>query len=363
MNIAYNFLHNKSRILAALLLAIIATAYLPLPTLAKHKEIIEYANGDVYTGETLNGMRHGKGKLKCKDGKTYEGDWINDDIRYGKLTYKNTGYYEGYFRNMQLDGYGVRHYPDKTVTGMWKDNNRHGIVEEKEKGKKSRLVFYRNGVKMENINVTEGEYVMGLDLSAWQKDVIWQDLYLCGTNEPDYRLPKSLVGDIVPIEFVIMKATEGGDHVDKMLPIHRDNAERHNYRKGYYHFYNTTASATANAENYIRNVTLEKGDFPPILDIEKDNVPVDSLVKWIKIVEKHFKKKPMIYTNERYYKMYVEGTKLAKYPLWYSRYGRRDIVRNAHIFQFTDQGKVDGVRDHVVDINEFRRGDLTKFLK
>lgn len=363
MNSIHIFLHKKSRVLVSMLLPIIAMSLLPLTISAKHTEIIEYANGDIYKGETLNGMRYGKGKLTCKDGTTYEGEWINDDIRHGKLTYKNTGYYEGYFRNMQLDGYGVRHYPDKTVSGMWKENNRHGIVEEKEKGGKSNLVFYRNGVKMDNINVTEGEYVMGIDLSAWQKDVVWQDLYLCGTTEPDYRLPKSLTGDIVPIEFVIMKATEGGDHVDNMLSTHRDNAERHNYRKGYYHFYNTTASATANAENYIRNVTLEKGDFPPILDIEKDNVPVDSLTKWIKIVEKHFKKKPIIYTNERYYKKYVEGTKLAKYPLWYSRYGRRDIVRNAHIFQFTDQGLVDGVRDHVVDINEFRRGDLAKFLK
>lgn len=108
---------------------------------------------------------------------------------------------------------------------------------------------------------------------------------------------------------------------------------------------------------------FEKGDFPPILDIEKDGVPVDSLVKWMKIVEKHYGRKPMVYTNERYYKKYVKGTKLAKYPLWYSRFGQRAIDRDCHILQFTEKGLIDGVRNHVVDINEFRRGDLYKFLK
>ncbi len=334
-----------------------------LPLSAKGKETVTYPNGDVYKGEVVDGKRVGKGKLTCADGKVYEGEWVNDEIRHGKLTYKNTGHYEGYFRNMKLDGYGERYYSDKTVKGLWKENNRHGIVTETDKHGNSSTDFYRNGVKMTGIEVGKGDYVMGIDLSNYQQNVIWQDLYLCGDSAPDYRLPVSLKGKIVPVEFVIMKATEGGDHIDKMLPTHRDNAVRHNYRKGYYHFYNTTASATANANNYIRNVNLEKGDFPPILDIEKVGVPVDSLVKWMKIVEKHYGRKPMIYTNERYYKMYVEGTKLAKYPLWYSRFGQRAIDRNCHILQFTDKGLIDGVRNHVVDINEFRRGDLEKFLK
>lgn len=327
------------------------------------KATIEYPNGDLYKGETLDGKRVGKGKLTCADGKVYEGVWVDDDLRHGKLTYKNTGHYEGFFRNLQLDGYGTRYYPDKTVTGLWKENNRHGIVTETDKRGHSTTSLYKNGVKLEGVRVGKNEYVMGLDLSNYQQNVIWQDLYLAGDSTPDYRLPRNLTAKVTPIEFVILKATEGGDHVDKMYLTHRDNAERNNYRKGYYHFYNTTSSATANAQNYIRNVTLDKGDFPPILDIEKEGVPVDSLLKWMKLVEKHYKRKPMIYTNERYYKKYVEGTKLEKYPLWYSRFGQRTIDRNAHILQFTDKGLVDGVRNHAVDINEFRRGELHKFLK
>lgn len=327
----------------------------------KHTE--KYTNGDVYTGGWRNGMRNGNGKLKCADGRIFEGEWVNDDLRYGKLTYKNTGYYEGYFRNLKLDGYGERHYPDKTVKGFWKNDNRHGIVTETDSKGKKQTAFYRKGIKMENIKVKRRERAYGLDLSAYQENVVWQDLFICGNEGPDYRLPYSLTGNVTPLEFVIMKATEGGDHVDRMLKVHRDNAERHNFVKGYYHFYNTTASATANAANYIRNVKLEKGDFPPILDIEKDGVPVDSLVKWLKIVERHYGKQPMIYTNERYYKKYVEGTKLAKYPLWYSRFGRKDIDRGCHILQFTEDAVIDGVKNHKVDLNEFRRNDLDHFIR
>lgn len=356
---------SKIRFRIVGLILLLLCAVCPGITDAKKKGVkkttIEYANGDKYKGETLNGKRSGNGKLTCADGRVFEGEWVNDDLRYGKLTYKSTGHYEGFFRNLKLDGYGTRYYPDKTVKGMWKDDNRHGIVTETDKKGRSSTTFYRNGVKMDGISVVKGEYVMGIDLSNYQQNVVWQDLYLAGDTEPDYRLPRSLQSNVRPVEFVILKATEGGNHVDKMYLTHRDNAERHNYRKGYYHFYNTTASATANAQNYINNVTLDKGDFPPILDIEKDGVAVDSLVKWMKIVEKHYKRKPMIYTNERYYKKYVEGTKLAKYPLWYSRFGQRAIDRNAHILQFTEKGLIDGVKNHVVDINEFRRGDLYKF--
>lgn len=246
---------RNTRLLAVILLLLTAITDNVLLS-AKGKETINYANGDVYKGEVVNGLRHGQGKLKCADGKVYEGEWVNDEIRHGKLTYKNTGYYEGYFRNMQLDGYGERHYSDKTVKGLWKENNLHGIVTETDKHGKSSTYFYRKGVKMPDITVGKGDYVMGIDLSNYQQNVVWQDLYLCGDSAPDYRLPMSLKGKIVPVEFVIMKATEGGDHIDRMLSSHRDNAVRHNYRKGYYHFYNTTASATANANNYIRNVTL-----------------------------------------------------------------------------------------------------------
>lgn len=36
----------------------------------------------LYFGELLDGKRHGKGVMKYKSGRVYEGDWIND-LRHG----------------------------------------------------------------------------------------------------------------------------------------------------------------------------------------------------------------------------------------------------------------------------------------
>lgn len=53
---------------------------------AKRIETIEYTDGSVYTGEVLNGKRHGKGKMVWRGGDVYEGDWVNDK-RTGKGRY------------------------------------------------------------------------------------------------------------------------------------------------------------------------------------------------------------------------------------------------------------------------------------
>lgn len=322
-----------------------------------------YLNGDVYDGQWKDGMRHGKGKLTTASGRVYEGDWVNDDLRYGKLKYQTMGEYEGYFQNLKQHGYGVRRYKDSTVEGRWNGDNREGIVKETDKKGRVTRNFYRNGVKT-SIGLARGLQPKGIDISRYQSDVRWPSLYFYeGGVDPDYRLNGATSGSVSPVEFVIIKATEGGDHKDPMMDTHADNAERFNYPRGFYHFYSNLSSAEANAANYIANVHIDKNDLPPILDIEVDGVKVDNLVKWAKIIEKHYGRKPLIYTNERYYKMYVEGTPLAKYPLWYSRYGRKDIDRGAALFQFTDSGKLDGVVGHTVDVNVIPRGTLNGLLR
>lgn len=324
---------------------------------------MKYLNGDEYEGHWIAGLRSGQGKLKTASGLVYEGEWINDDLRYGKLKYKTMGEYEGFFKNLKLHGYGIRRYPDKTVEGCWNNDNREGIVIETDNKGKVSYSFYRQGVKT-GLTVSKSGPQKGIDISRYQSDILWPSLYFYedGT-EPDYRLNGAVSGRISPVEFVIIKATEGGDHKDMMMDLHAENAERFGYSRGFYHFYNKTSSAESNASNYISNVKLDKGDLPPILDIEVEGVKVEDLLEWLKKIEKHYGRKPLIYTNERFYKMYVEGTPLAKYPLWYARYGRKDIDRGAKIFQFTESGLLDGIIGHTVDINLIPRGTLRDLIK
>lgn len=322
-----------------------------------------YLNGDVYDGEWVEGRRHGHGRLKTAGGDVYEGQWIDDALVKGKAEYKNVGSYEGWFTAMLPDGYGVRRQGGHTVEGRWKLGVPDGIMKDTPRKGEPLYSLYRDGVPTA-LTVNFDLPQMGIDISRYQPDIDWPKLYLYdGAVLDDYRTRGAEIGSVRPVEFVIIKATEGGDHADPMMDTHAQSALRHNYSRGFYHFYNTTASATANAANFISRVELADNDLPPILDIEVPGEQVDSLVKWMQLIETHYGRKPMIYTNERYYKQYVEGTALEKYPLWYARYGRRDIDRGAPMLQFTENGRIDGVRGHAVDINEMRRGTVADLVR
>ncbi|MBD5310755.1 MAG: hypothetical protein K2J29_04285 [Muribaculaceae bacterium] len=357
--------------MAVTLAAAVLLVAVSVPLYARNKPVTDgkgkmvYLNGDVYNGNWQGGLRYGHGKLKTASGDVYEGEWVADQLITGKVRYKDKklGTYEGSFRNLKPDGYGKLNAKNLKQEGRWLDGKPEGIIKEKAGKEKERLVVYRDG-KRTNLTVNTDGPVMGVDMSRYQSDVVWPQLYLyTDGTEPDFRTLGADKGNVSPVEFVILKATEGGDHVDRMLATHTAEARRHNFVKGFYHFYNTTSSASVNAANYIANVHLDEDDLPPILDIEREGESVDSLLHWMHLVEKHFGRKPMIYTNERYYKMYVEGTPLEKYPLWYSRYGRKDIDRGARLFQFTDQGLVDGIRGSKADINVIRRGSLKDIIK
>jgi hypothetical protein len=49
-----------------------------------------FENGDVYDGDLVNGIRHGKGKTVMKNGNSYEGAYENDKRNgVGLYTFSN----------------------------------------------------------------------------------------------------------------------------------------------------------------------------------------------------------------------------------------------------------------------------------
>ncbi|HEY8388625.1 MAG TPA: GH25 family lysozyme, partial [Parasegetibacter sp.] len=154
----------------------------------------------------------------------------------------------------------------------------------------------------------------------------------------------------------------------------RDPNFRRNWKKakdagiirGAYHFFLPTKSGRLQAENFIKNVELMKGDLPPVLDVEVTyGVPAKKIreeVKiWLNIVEQHYRVKPIIYTNVSFYNHYL-GEKFDEYPLWVAHYLQKKqprISRDWHFWQYSETGRVNGIRGNV-DFNVFR-GDSTDF--
>src|SRR5690554_2127828 len=106
-------------------------------------------------------------------------------------------------------------------------------------------------------------FVWGIDLSHHQQRVDW-DL-LVAENQPD---------------FIFLKCSEGKTHRDTKYKEYKKEAKKRGIPTGAYHFFSYQTSGKAQAENFIKNADLQKGDLFPVLDIEyKKNRPSNSEIR------------------------------------------------------------------------------------
>jgi hypothetical protein len=83
---------------------------------------------DIYKGNWVNGRVEGKAIIEFQDKSIYEGR-VNSKVEFdgeGKLTWNENSYYEGFFINNKLDGYGVFKDKDFIYEGEFKDSRYHG---------------------------------------------------------------------------------------------------------------------------------------------------------------------------------------------------------------------------------------------
>ena len=88
------------------------------------------AKGWRYTGDVVNGVRHGSGKLTYADGSWYDGQWENN-VKQGQGTHtyhdetgKLFGTYVGAFASDKRNGEGTLTYENGYVqAGQWKNDN------------------------------------------------------------------------------------------------------------------------------------------------------------------------------------------------------------------------------------------------
>lgn len=161
------------------------------------------------------------------------------------------------------------------------------------------------------------------------------------------------------VKFCFAKATEGIDFVDKRFEENWVGAKENNITLGAYHFYNPGIDPRLQALNFILNVKLTKGDFPPVLDFETDSRNKRRLLKdittWVEIVEKHYGVKPIIYTNRYLFNKYIQSH-FDGYPIWISQYNTQSLNNiddeDLKFWQYTMKGSVAGVVSDV-DFNVF----------
>ena len=200
--------------------------------------------------------------------------------------------------------------------------------------------------------------VHGIDVSKYQSSVDWAKARASG------------------ISFAFVKATEGGDRLDDNFMLFWHGAKAAGVPRSAYHFYYFCRPAAEQAAWYIRNVPRDRSALPPVLDMDwnphsptcklrPDAATVRSEMRvFLSMVEKHYGKKPIIYTSIDFFDDNNLST-FHGYPYWLrsvaghptERYGSHPFT----FWQYTGTGVVPGIRGNA-DINVFN-GNMAAWKK
>lgn len=190
--------------------------------------------------------------------------------------------------------------------------------------------------------------VLGIDVSHHNGVVNWQQVAKDG------------------YKFVYLKLTEGKSYVDKTTYNNYIGAKNAGLRVGFYHFAHPNNDPIAEVDFFIKKLGDMKADLPHCLDLEeskglsKAKISAFAL-KWMDYLQKKTGITPILYTGYSFLGNFTNT--MAKYPLWVARYsgsnrvkgfnspGSSTIWRSWAMFQYTDSGKVSGIKGNV-DINE-----------
>jgi lysozyme len=204
---------------------------------------------------------------------------------------------------------------------------------------------------IQTILLSHDDKALGFDVSEYQSIIDWENTYN--------------IDESFEMSFVFIRATAGNNKIDRRFKENWKNAKARNLICGAYHYYRPNENSFEQANNFIKTVKLKKGDLPPVLDIEKlpktqsiANLKL-GLRRWLEIVEKHYKVKPIIYSGESYYNDFLRE-EFSEYPFWIANYNFwvKEIKHEWDFWQFTENGKLEGVKGRL-DLNVYNGSVLS----
>jgi GH25 family lysozyme M1 (1,4-beta-N-acetylmuramidase) len=192
----------------------------------------------------------------------------------------------------------------------------------------------------------------GIDVSHWQKTIDW----------------RAFSNDTIPetFSFAIIKATQGENDVDSQFERNWRDAQSTDLWLGAYHFFEYKDDPIKQAQNYIKNVDLSKGNIRPIVDLEIDcsgchslevskAAAIENIQLYLKEIENHYGIAPIIYTYDHFYNEYLKG-EFDEYDFWMARYSSSppEMMQFSNdpgsstppqilMWQFTDHESVGGI--------------------
>ena len=162
------------------------------------------------------------------------------------------------------------------------------------------------------------------------------------------------------VDFVMIKATEGGNWNDRHFEEHYSNARSRGVKVGAYHFFRFDREGLPQGINFYNSIWNKTFDFPVVIDVEDHGNPsgipeeliIDRLAGMVTFLEAR-DKKVMFYTNKQGYQKYI-ARRFPAYPVWIcSLSSCPDPSVNWLFWQYSHDGEVSGVSGEV-DLNVYR---------
>ena len=181
-------------------------------------------------------------------------------------------------------------------------------------------------------------HIHGIDISHYQGDVFWEK-----------------VGENAKMAYVYMKATEGATNIDAKYQHNIDMAHRNGLKVGSYHFYRPLIPQEVQLQNFMAQCRPVDQDLLPMVDVEVKNgmeteAFCDSLFKFLDLMEKAYKQKPLIYTGANFYDRYLLG-KLHDYKVMIAQYTEREPILKDDLdfvlWQYTAKGRINSIKGYV----------------
>lgn len=189
----------------------------------------------------------------------------------------------------------------------------------------------------------ENNFSKGIDLSHWNVDTYHISL------------------DSIPndVSFVYLKATEGASYKDKMYSMYIsefigkniESRKDNPIKIGAYHFFKQNVPALLQFKNIKETVDSSEINLPIAIDFEfitshssKETKQIqECLYNLLIMVEKEYKKKPIIYCNKRGYDLFIRNCdKLNHYGIWLDAKSDNSLtVPNTIIKQIKIENNID----------------------
>ena len=187
--------------------------------------------------------------------------------------------------------------------------------------------------------------IHGIDVSKFQGDIDWNAVASSG------------------VKFAWIKATEGGDRLDDRFQANWDGAKAAGVPHGAYHFVYWCRAPMEEMAFFEQNAPVEQDALPPVLDVEatptsptchrhlsRAGATADMKVM-LEEMERHYGKRPIIYTTVDFYEAILSDGAFMDYPIWVRSTKHNPAVKYGSrawaFWQYQSDGQTPGINGNV----------------